>query len=256
MVPAYGTTTFVGGRPFSFADEEGIDLSAMPNYDLMRDIEQRYKKAAGLPSRDFYSIFYGPLQPSKFLMINANPGGSPTSYRIVNVYAGEHEYIEGRNSGPTTRNAAEILQYVAGSEDPEALRGLQVINRFFRRSPERPSRTIERSYVAEARPFVNELINYIEPEAILFGGDSSVTAFAAAHGGTAVGGAPIMGPNGSREAVYFRDYELKLPYYRAIPAVGIYHPCKLNGVFRQTVLPLLLARFGGLLPTDLTIRSE
>lgn len=223
-------------------------MDGAANYNLMRDIEDRYRRASGLRSRDFYSIFYGPLRTSKFLMMNANPGGTPQNYKIVDVWAGEHEYIEGRDSGPTTRNGAEILQYIAGSADPSALRGVQVLNRFFRRSPARPSSAVERTFVAEAMPFLAELINYIQPEAILFGGDAAVSAFAAAHGGTAKGGKAIKGPNGTSEAVYFREYELSLPYYRTIPAAGIYHPSKLNGPFRQMVLPLLRERFGSLMP--------
>jgi hypothetical protein len=234
--------------PFSFWGVARMNYPA--DYELMRNIEQRFRTKTGIQSRDFYSIFYGPLKPSKFLMINANPGGTPENYKIVDVLAGEHEYIEGRNSGPTTRNGAEILQFIAATDDSEAIRGVQVLNRFFRRSPMRPDSATESKYVAEAKPYLQELINYIQPEAILFGGDASVAAFAKAHGGTVNGRTPIMGPNGSREAVYFRDYQLKLPYYRSVPAVGIYHPSKLNGHFRKVVFPLLRDRFGDLIRVD------
>lgn len=219
------------------------------NYELMRDIDERYRRASGLNSRDFYSIFYGPLRPSKFLMINANPGGSPTSYKIVDVHAGEHEYIEGRNSGQTTRNGAEMLMHIAGSTDPRCLRGVQVLNRYFRRSPG-VEKSSEKAYMAEARPFLCELINYIQPEAILFGGDAGVDIFARAHGGVATGGVPIMGPNGSYEATYFREYKLHLPEYRTIPAFGVYHPSKMNRVFKETVFPILRERLGPLMPRE------
>lgn len=217
------------------------------NYDLMRDIDRRYQEVSGLRSRAFYSIFYGPLLPSRLLMINANPGGSPTSYRIVDVEAGEHEYIEGRQSGATTRNGAEMLMHIASSSDPESLRGVQVLNRYFRRSPG-VEKSSERAHMAEARPFLTELINHIRPEAILFGGDAGVDIFARAHGGAAEGGTPIKGPNGSNEATYFREYELHLPEYRTIPAYGVYHPSKMNRVFRETVFPILRERLGRLMP--------
>jgi len=42
--------------------------------------------------------------------------------------------------------------------------------------------------------------------------------------------------------VYYREYELQLPYYRPILAVGIYHPSKMNRVFRSMVFPLLRDR--------------
>jgi hypothetical protein len=214
------------------------------NTQLMNDIDRRYRAVSGLESRDDYSIFYGPLQPSKLLMINANPGGTPDNYSIVDVMSGEHEYIEGRFSGPTTRNGAEMLQYIAGSTDPESVRGVQVLNRFFRRSPQRPGVRTEAAYMAEARPFVAELISYIQPDAILFGGDSAVSLFATHHGGTARGGNPIKGPNGPSEAVYFREYELRLPYHRPVCAIGIYHPSKMNGYFRERIFPLLRDRLG------------
>lgn len=221
-------------------------MSSNASLELMMDIENRYQEATGLRSRDHYSIFYGPLRPSKFLMINANPGGSPDSYTIVDVAAGQHEYIEGRNSGPTTRNAAEMLHYIVGSDDPDSIRGVQILNRYFRRSPG-VDHKVQAQHMSEARPFLRELINYIKPEAMLFGGDSGVELFAKAHGGKAKGSTPLKGPNGSHEAVYFREYELSLPYYKTIPAFGIYHPSKMNGFFRREVFPLLRDKLGHLL---------
>ena len=174
-------------------------------------------------------------------MINANPGGSPTNYRVVDVFQGEHEYIEGRSSGPTTRNGAEILLEIVGSE--KNLRGVQVLNRFFRRSPVRPSKVLENAYMAESKPFLMELIKFIQPEALIFGGDGGVRLFADAHGAKLRTGEAIMGPNGASDAVYFREYGLTLPYFRHVPAFGIYHPSKLNGIFRERVIPLLKERF-------------
>lgn len=57
-----------------------------------------------------------------------------------------------------------------------------------------------------------------------------------------VSGETLRGPNGSSEAVYYREYELQLPYYRPILAIGIYHPSKMNRVFRSMVFPLLRDR--------------
>jgi hypothetical protein len=70
----------------------------MAEVEMMKDVDRRYRNASGLASRDHYSIFYGPLAKSKLLMIGANPGGTPSNYNIVDTFAGEHEYIEGRNS--------------------------------------------------------------------------------------------------------------------------------------------------------------
>lgn len=216
------------------------------NFELMQDLENRFQTHSGMNSRAQYSIFYGPLRRASLLMINANPGGSPDNYAVVDVTSGEHEYIEGRHSGATTRNGAEILQHIVGSDDPESIRSIQVLNRFFRRSPQRPNARDEQAYMAEAQPFLQELIQYISPEAILFGGDAGVSLFAGAHGGKATPGLAIRGPNGSSDAVYFREYQLELPYYRPIAAYGIYHPSKMNSIFRSEVFPLLRERLGPL----------
>ncbi|MDP9416073.1 MAG: hypothetical protein M3Q08_18685 [Pseudomonadota bacterium] len=86
-----------------------------PNYELMRAVDRRYQQHTGLASRAHYSIFYGPLAKNNLLVLNANPGGTPANYKIVDVMSGHHEYIEGRNSGATTANGAKILQYIAGT---------------------------------------------------------------------------------------------------------------------------------------------
>lgn len=213
------------------------------SYDLMCDIDERYRAASGLKSRAFYSIFYGPLRPCPLLVINANPGGTPTNFRIVDVLSGEHEYIEGRLSGPTTKNGAEILQTIVGSSD---IRSIQVLNRFFRRSPTQPMPGLQKQYALEARPFLAELIEFIQPEALLFGGNAGVLKFTEAHSGQVKAAEPIFGPNGSFDAVYFQEYGLKLPYYREIPAHGIYHPSNLKSVFRERVYPLLKDKLGPL----------
>lgn len=217
-----------------------------PNYEMMADIEARYRAASGMQSRSGYSIFYGPLRRSRLLMVNANPGGTPDKFKIVDVMRGEHEYVEGRNSCATTRNGAEMLHHMVGSVSPNAIRDIQVLNRFFRRSPGRPNLREERTYMAEAQPFLQELIQYVEPEAILFGGDAGVSLYAEAHAGRALPGLTVRGPNGANDAVYFREYRLELPYYRPIPAYGVYHPSKMNGVFRSEVFPLLRQRLGSL----------
>ncbi|TZG25166.1 hypothetical protein [Sphingomonas montanisoli] len=216
------------------------------NYDLMKDIEARYREASGLGSRDHYSIFYGPLNKSPILMINANPGGSPANYQVVDVLNGQHEYIEGRNSGPTTRNGAEILTAAMGISTLDDIRKVQVLNRFFRRSPMRPSAANEAMYMQEAKPFLRELIQFIEPEVMIFGGDAGVGLFAKAHAAHMTGGAALMGPNGRSEAVYLREYKLVIPGYRPVVAFGIYHPSKLNGYFRANAIPMLKGRLSEL----------
>lgn len=215
---------------------------------FMRDLDAEYRQTTGLSHRKHYSIFYAPPARSEFLMLNANPGGSPENYSYVDVMSGEHEYIEGLDSGRTTRNTAEILRYILATNDNEALRSIQVSNMAFRRSPSSlTKRQFERD-CEEAKPFVAQLVRYVRPRAMLFAGNDKFKSFAKVHDG-AVKEFPeetVIGPNGSHDAVYLARYELGLPYYGAVAAYTIYHPSRLNGHFRQRVLPLLrryLSRF-------------
>jgi uracil-DNA glycosylase len=216
----------------------------LANFDLMRSIEERYRGATGLSDRRFYSIFYGPLRRHPLLMINANPGGTPDNFKIVEVMAGQHEYVEGRQSGPTTRNGAEILQALLESESSETVRQAQVLNRYFRRTAQQPSSELRRQHMDEARPFLAELIQYISPSVLVFGGDSGLHEFADVHRAhiEEVPGSTILGPNGATAATYLREYVLDLPYYQRVVAFGIYHPSKMNSFFRQQVLPRLVER--------------
>ena len=102
----------------------------------------------------------------------------------------------------------------------------------------------------EAKPFLAELIQYVAPEALLFGGDKGVHTFASVHDAKVRSlGEPIKGPNGTSKAVYFSEYEMNLAYLGKVTAIGIYHPSKMNRVFRENVFPRLKDRLGHLMPS-------
>ena len=208
----------------------------------MQRLDAAYREGTGLSDRRYYSMFYVVPARSDFLMLNANPGGSPDNFHIVNVAGGQHEYIEGANSGRTTRNGAELLRYLVGTRDPEGIRHVQVSNISFRRSPDKSRLGLPFSRaVQEAEPFVRELLIFIQPKAILFAGDKNLHAFARAHG-AGIKSFPeesLFGPNGTHEACYFARYLLDIPYLNEVDAYTIFHPSKMNSYFRAKVLPVL-----------------
>ncbi|BBK30310.1 hypothetical protein STHU_09440 [Allostella humosa] len=217
---------------------------AVADYERMRDIERRYQAASGLKERRYYSLFYGPLAPFPLAMINENPGGSPDDFKIVDVYAGSHEYVEGRFSGPTTLNASTLLMRLLGGDSHEIVRPVQVFNQHFRRSPGRLGARERRRHVDEARPFVLECLAFARPKLLLFGGANGVQPFMTALGGTAVAddATTVMGPNGTSPAVYYREYRLHHPLLGPMSGIGLYHPSKLNGHFYAHAFPRLLRR--------------
>ena len=217
-----------------------------PYTKLMHDIDARYQASSGLTDRRYYSIFYGPLAPFPIAVINENPGGTPEKYQVVDVDAGQHEYIEGRFSGKTTLKGAELLRCLLGAPDFEPVRQFQIFNRLFRRSPNSGSfsATQKKAFAAEARPFLLECLKIVKPRLLIFGGANAAVAFMNDLGGKAVSDDTCMvkGPNGANEAVYYREYQLSHPQLGDMLGVGIYHPSKLNKAFYRTAFPQLAMR--------------
>lgn len=221
------------------------------DFARMQDIEDRYRLLSGLHDRRDYSVFYGPLAPFPLAMINENPGGSADNYRIVRVEAGEHEYVEGRHSGRTTHNGAELLRRLLDAESFEPVRQIQVFNRLFRRSPHSGvfSTQQKAAYAEEARPFLLECLQLVSPRLIIFGGANAAIPFMDGIGGRALADfkSTIMGPNGRCEAVYYREFALSHPLLGELAGIGIYHPSKLNTFFYDRVFPRLKQRIAACL---------
>lgn len=212
--------------------------SETPAYDLMRQIEQDYKKETGLSDRKDYSIFYGPLVKSSFAIVNQNPGGKPVSggYEIVDVMNGRHELVEGRGSGRTTQNLARLLMRLTGSNNRDDLRKIQMMNRYFRRG----DGADKKAGMREAAPYLKRILSYIEPELLVMGGAGSrgreIDDFARAMDGSfrLDEDSIIMGPNGTREALYFCTGNISIPDLRPMRVIGTYHPSKWHETFYKT----------------------
>ena len=215
--------------------------------EIMRLIDSDYRKISGLQHRKHYSIFYSFPRKANFLMLNANPGGTPDNYTYVNVEEQQHEYIEGVGSSKTTQNGARMLRAMVGSAAPDSIRHVQVSNIAFRRSRDRSQLGLPfAKAVREAAPALTKLIEFICPRTLLFAGDANVKVFANAHGATMqeFGDERIEGPNGSSAACYFSHYSMNLPCLGKIDAYSIYHPSKHNHIFDREVLPVLRRALG------------
>lgn len=216
-------------------------------YEMMTQIESDYKVSTGLADRKDYSIFYGPLCKSKLVLVDQNPGGTPVAggYKIVNVMKGQHELIEGRSSGQTTEYQAALLMRLLGTHNPEDLRHIQKINRYFRRG----TGADKISGMREAAPYVKRILAYIEPELMLFGGagkdGKEISDFAAALGGRFQldPQSVVNGPNGTHQALYFCTGMLTVPELRPIRVVGTYHPSKWHQTFHDLAFDRIKAEY-------------
>jgi len=206
-----------------------LDRTLLPEAtSFMDELSRDFLTAAGLRDRRDYSAFYSPCVPSPLLVLNANPGGDADDYQVVDVGAGQHEYIEGY--GKTSATTGRILMDALGQVDAEAIRGVQGSNVIWRRSRRMAQLAIsEKDAALETQPFLKRMIQHVAPRAILFGGNSAFTLFIEAHQATARSfpDETLTGPNGSRQAVVYARYELQLPYLSGpVDAFVILHPCK------------------------------
>ena len=193
----------------------------------MSEIEKAWKQSTGLTDRSDYSIFYGPLVQSPILVLSANPGGSPDNFKIVDVTRGEHEYIEGY--GPTSQNTGRLLQQALGVTSAEGIRGIPGSNVIWRRSPTLAELKLSPLQAArEAAPHLREIIAYVKPRIIIFGGSNAFDLFARTHDIEIIEqGETILGRNGAREALYFGHWRARLACLGTeLDVFVVLHPCK------------------------------
>jgi hypothetical protein len=222
-------------------------ISETSAYDLMRQIEQDYQKETRLNDRKDYSIFYGPLLKSSFAVVDQNPGGNPVpdGYRIVDVMNGQHELVEGRNSGPTTRKQAQLLMRLTRSSTPDGLRKIQKINRYFRRG----AGADKKAGMREAAPYLKRILAYIEPKLLVVGGAGirgrEINDFARVMGGSfrLDEDSIILGPNGTHEALYFCTGNVSIPGLRPMRVIGTYHPSKWHETFYKKAYAAMETEF-------------
>jgi hypothetical protein len=205
-----------------------MEYSRDEQISFMDRIERDWMRKSGCKDRSEYSIFYSLPNQSDLLFLNINPGGDAESYKIVDVKAGYHEYVEGY--GKTSQNTGEFLRQVLKLPNRKDVNFVQGGNVVFRRSKKLSK--LPTNYENEARsaqPFLAEYINFVKPKCIIFGGTKCYKVFSKIHKSSerAFPNETVKVPNGSNMATGFARYELKLPYYEnLVRGLVILHPSK------------------------------
>lgn len=210
------------GRMFRL-DTRALSAAAVAAAKLDSD----WRAATGLSSRADYSIHYAPLVPCPLMVLGLNPGGSATNYKVVDVDAGQNEYIEGH--GPTAQNIGRLLRLALEAGSPEDIRGIPGSNVIWRRSPNQNSlRMSTRRAAIETAPHLARLMRQVGPRGILFAGSAAFDAFRLAHEASVIAsGEVILGPNGSNTAIYFAEHTIHVPSLGgSVAAFIVLHPSK------------------------------
>lgn len=148
----------------------------------MQAIEERFKRATGLPDRSQYKIFYCPLRAAPILTLGINPGGSPSqtsrdgtigangarAAASASYYeSGEHDILDchwRENHG-----LIKILAPLLGGDAERIRTEVVKTNLAFRRSKKRSDINLEKA-IAESAPFLREIVAIVEPSLIVLTG--------------------------------------------------------------------------------------
>ena len=172
----------------------GITLTTSSFVPFMRELEGRYKMAAGLSDRSEYKIFYGPVRPARILVLGINPGGHPETVKpdgmgfIVRpddalkkrrkapqLHAASASYYENDESDLLDCNWTEnhglraLLTPLLGQDD-DIRRNVVKTNLAFKRSPNAKNKKFIEEAKKEAAEFLIEIINVVRPNLILLAG--------------------------------------------------------------------------------------
>lgn len=205
---------------------------------FMRSIDTRFRAASGLSERRHYSIFYSQVVKSRILVIGFNPGGDPDHWDESLLASrsfyehGEHEYVDCEYRIAVAMR--EFLMRTLSLTDVNQIRTIPKTNLVFRRSSNQDTLKISSSRaLREAHPFIEEIIQRVQPRAIILEGKVTLDKFEKLYCGTVTAqldGPPITTPNGRSNACIFQaDRALVTCLGRDILLVGIGHPSKYAG---------------------------
>ena len=148
----------------------------------MRDLEERFKRAAHLPDRSYYKIFYGQVRPAPILTLGINPGGAP-----------ENTYPDGRTNkdgGVASSSASyfendehdildcewrennglrQLLLPLLDGKSERIRSEVVKTNLAFKRSAKVSQIKVEQA-IDESAPFLAEIIAVVQPKLVLLTG--------------------------------------------------------------------------------------
>jgi hypothetical protein len=153
-----------------------------PFTPFMRDLEERFKQASGLPNRAYYKIFYCQVKEAPILTLGINPGGAPSNtnpdgrtHKDGVVAAASASYFEHDEHDILDCEWREnlglraVLTPLVGGELSAIRRSVVKTNMAFHRSAKKKDIDIDRS-MDETAPFLAEIIKVVKPRIVVLTG--------------------------------------------------------------------------------------
>ena len=152
--------------------------------EFMKDLEDRYKRAAGLKDRSQFKIFYGRIREAPVLTLGINPGGKPLETSADGTHQSDGKKASASASffendendildcewKENTGLRKLLLPYFEG--DVSKIRSDVVkTNLAFRRSASKKDIDISAA-ILEAAPFLAEILGFVKPRVIILTGVS------------------------------------------------------------------------------------
>ncbi|MEQ9145449.1 MAG: hypothetical protein RLO08_13940 [Parvibaculaceae bacterium] len=204
---------------------------------FMKDLDSRFRNVSGLSDRRHYSIFYSRLCPSPVMVIGIKPGGATDgTHQLASqtFYEGwEHEYVDmnyriAAVMRPTLMAALDIT-------DVDELRRVPKTNTFFHRAvgTDDFSSAEYRANARQCAPFLDEMIAYVAPRAIILEGmgarDNLVGHLCASV--EPIEGETVNGMRFGRLSPFFRKDVARLKSSdRAVMLLTVGHPSRFGGL--------------------------
>ena len=222
-------------------DRDGVSEAKGRNSDpgaafsFMQSMDERYQAVSGLHARRDYSIFYSQILPCRVMVLGWNPGGDPRTWSETELAStsyyenGEHEYVDCHY--PLAVAMRTFLVEALALRSDDEIRTIPKANLIFRRSRGQDSLGIrDGEALTEAKPFVEQIINRVQPTAIILEGTKTLKAFERHYCGAVepcVDGERIMTPNGKVPAsIYQFDKATIRCLGRSALLVGLGHPSR------------------------------
>jgi len=211
---------------------EGIEMQTT---EFMRSIDTRYRESSGLTERCYYSIFYSQVIPSKVFVLGFNPGGNPEKWDDAvlasrSLYEnGEHEYVDCEY--PLAKAMRTFLYSTLSLTDINQIRKIPKTNLIFRRSSSQDTLKCPKlEALLEAKPFIEEMLQRVQPLVIIFEGMETLKKFRQLYCTTVTSqkdNNPLTTPNGRNNARIFETNFAKVTCLtQRILLIGIGHPSK------------------------------
>ena len=153
-----------------------------PLTPFMRELEQRFKRASGLPDRAYYKIFYGQVKEAPILTLGINPGGAPSNtnpdgrtHKDGVIAAASASYFENDEHDildcewRENRGLRTLLTPLVGGALSDIRQKVVKTNMAFHRSAQKKDIDIDHS-MNKTAPFLAEIIKVVNPRLVLLTG--------------------------------------------------------------------------------------